>query len=168
MSDQIEFSIDDQVPLTEGSDPVDSFSIEVYGMPAPQGSKRAILHKTTGRPIVVESSAKVKPWREDVKWSALTEREQRRHTTFEAAVAVLVHFRLPRPKGHYGTGRNAGIVKPAAPARPTVKPDLDKLARSTLDALKEARVYRDDSQVVELLVAKSYGDPGATIRVYAL
>ena len=44
--------------------------IVVYGAPAPQGSKKFVGTTKTGRGIMVESSAKVKPWRQDVKDAA--------------------------------------------------------------------------------------------------
>ena len=81
-------------------------------------------------------------------------------------------FRLPRPKGHYGTGRNAGLLKPSAPWYPAGRPDLDKLLRSTLDALGEAGIWGDDAQVVTIAASKHYTSdyepPGATIRVATL
>ena len=52
-----------------------------------------------------------------------------------------------------------------------MKPDIDKLQRSTLDALGEAGVWRDDSQVVDIRAWKSYADnetPGAVITVASM
>lgn len=135
----------------------------VPGVPAPQGSKR---HVGAGR--MVESSAKVRPWREAVKWAAA----DAVHGPIAAAdgpVSVTVTYFLERPKSHWGAGRNLGLVKPSAPSRPAVKPDLDKLDRSTLDALGEIGLWRDDAQVVRLNVEKVYCDatepPGARIVV---
>jgi crossover junction endodeoxyribonuclease RusA len=88
------------------------------------------------------------------------------------AIVLEVKFRLPRPKGHYGTGRNAGLLKPSAPFHPAGRPDLDKLLRSTFDALGEAGVWGDDSQVVTVrgqkVYATDYEPTGATIRVMSL
>ena len=44
-------------------------TITVYGMPGLQGSKRFVGTRG-GRGVMVESSAKVKPWREAVKFAA--------------------------------------------------------------------------------------------------
>jgi Holliday junction resolvase RusA-like endonuclease len=149
--------------------------IEVFGTPAPQGSKRAFVVRKKGevgkgRAVVVESSAKVKPWRQDVKTAALEAVDYGDNLpVFEdCPVSVWIDFYLARPKGHYGTGRNAGIVKASASKYPTVKPDLDKLIRSTLDALTEAGVYGDDSQVISIMTGKFYADhrqPGALVHV---
>ena len=43
-----------------------ALTITVHGTPAPQGSKRHV-----GNGVMVESSKKVKPWRQDVKHAAL-------------------------------------------------------------------------------------------------
>ena len=49
-------------------------------------------------------------------------------------------------------------------------PDLDKLLRSTFDAITTAGVWRDDAQVVVVSASKSYADtfpPGALITLEA-
>lgn len=115
------------------------------GLPGPQGSK---THVGGGR--LIESSAKVKPWRDVVAWSAIAARNKvRGWRPLTGAVAVSMTFTMPRPRSHFGTGRNADVVRPSAPARPVSSPDFDKLIRATSDALKTANVYRDDAQVVE-------------------
>jgi Holliday junction resolvase RusA-like endonuclease len=148
-------------------------TFNVYGLPGPQGSKKAIpLTKGkgaakvyTGKVAMVESSAKVKPWRAAVAEAA----RQTVNGVIPGPVNVAITFFLPRPKSHYGTGRNAKVLKPGAPLYPEVKPDLDKLIRATLDALTTAGVYADDSKVVDLHTSKRYADHrtgGATISVY--
>jgi crossover junction endodeoxyribonuclease RusA len=115
--------------------------------PAPQGSKR---HVGGGR--MVESSAKVKPWREAVRSEALAT------GLAISAEPIYLHllFRFRRPQGH----RNAkGELKPSAPQTPITRPDLDKLCRSTLDALTGV-LFADDSQVAFLVASKEYTLPG--------
>ncbi|WP_327415472.1 RusA family crossover junction endodeoxyribonuclease [Streptomyces sp. NBC_01233] len=121
------------------------FEVVVRGLPAPQGSKKHV-----GRGRMIESSAAVKPWRDSVTTYAVQARAKRRgfHKLTGPLRADMV-FCFDRPKGHMGTGRNAGLVRPSAPPRPDVTPDLDKLVRSTSDALKTAGVYQDDALVVE-------------------
>ena len=158
-----------------------SIEIIVLGTPAPQGSKHGYAVKAkgkyTGKVAQVESSAKVKPWRMAVKYAALEEIRNDYAATddwrpMDGAVTLEVTFRLPRPKGHYGTGRNAGLLKPSAPWFPASRPDLDKLLRSTFDALGEAGVWGDDAQVTTVAARKDYAtdyEPvGATIHVYSL
>jgi crossover junction endodeoxyribonuclease RusA len=134
----------------------------VFGTPAPQGSKRHVGHG-----VMVESgSARLKPWREAVKTAALDAIDETEWQTLTGPVHLLLIFQVARPLGHFGTGRNAALLKPSAPLWPGVRPDLDKLTRSTCDALKDAGVYRDDSLVVMLDVSKVYatGRQGAFIR----
>ena len=53
-------------------------------------------------------------------------------------------------------------------AYPTVKPDIDKLARSVLDALTGV-CWQDDAQVCDLILSKRYSDtPGLTVTVSRL
>lgn len=147
------------------------YSARVTGIPAPQGSKRAYIIPAKGprkaRANLVESSSAVKPWRAAVvrDWTAAG------HPTAPGAVGVEIDFRLPRPKAHYGTGRNAGKIRAAFRRIWHVKkPDLDKLVRSTLDGLTTAGAYQDDSVVVSLSVWKEYvedgEEPGARVTVY--
>ena len=62
---------------------------------------------------MVESSKRVKPWRRQV---AAAYRDHCFGDMLDGPVSVTVDFYLPRPKSHYGTGRNAGALKPSAPA----------------------------------------------------
>ncbi|MBK3559283.1 RusA family crossover junction endodeoxyribonuclease [Streptomyces sp. MBT56] len=134
--------------------------LDVIGTPAPQGSKR---HVGGGR--MVESSKKVKPWRNAIEAEALNH-------TFDPwpYVGVAVVFRLKRPKSHYRTGRFADQLKSGAPLLPAKYPDLDKLCRSTLDGLKAGQAFGDDAQVVILDARKVYAEkaeqPGARIRLF--
>ena len=87
-------------------------------------------------------------------------------------IAVDVLFEPARPKYHWGTGRNKGVLKPSAPLHMTTTPDfVDKGLRLVLDALTIAGVYDDDSQVVSAFSNKQYSrkkQPRTTLRVYDL
>lgn len=89
---------------------------------------------------MIESSKKVAPWRAAVKTTAQTVYT----TPADGPVIVEIRFYLPPPKR-----------LPKGRTRPTVRPDVDKLARSTLDALTGV-AFKDDSQVVHLAVSKYY------------
>ncbi len=87
-------------------------------------------------------------------------------------VAAGLVFCFARPSGHYGTGRNSGQVRPGAPSWPANKGsgDIEKLVRAVFDALTDAAVWRDDSQVVIQWARKAWvGDvldrPGVRIEV---
>ena len=131
--------------------------INVEGLsPAPQGSKR---HVGGGR--MIESSAKVKPWREAVRQEALASGA----TMITGPVFVKLTFRFNRPKGHLNA---KGQLKPSARIDHITRPDLDKLVRSTLDALT-GTAFADDSQVAFMVSSKEYAltgqREGATIEV---
>ena len=125
----------------------------VVGLPAPQGSKT--LTRYGG---LMESSKRVKPWRQDIIHAAL---EAFAGNPFNEPVQVSIEFIMPRPKSHFGTGKNAEIIKNNAPFFCTSKTtgDVDKLTRSTLDALSVTSggtVLADDSLVVCLQALKRY------------
>jgi Holliday junction resolvase RusA-like endonuclease len=141
-------------------------TITVRGQPAPQGSKSAVIVRRrdgTQRAAMIESShERVKSWRQAV----VDECGARGHAglMLDGPLSLTMVFFLPRPRSHYRTGRNAHLLRDAAPARPAGKPDLSKLARSTEDALTDAGVWADDARVVEYArLAKVWAgeDPGA-------
>jgi crossover junction endodeoxyribonuclease RusA len=113
-------------------------SIFVPGVPAPQGSKRHV-----GNGVMVESSKRVKPWRQDVREAALAT-----GVRITGPVSVDLLFVMPRPKS----------AKPGQAA--DKRPDLDKLVRAVLDALTSAGTFEDDARVVSLLARKALTQPG--------
>lgn len=147
-----------------------TLAITVTGTPAPQGSHKGFLNPHTQRVVVTDDSKKTRPWRQDVRAAALDALAGR--PPLDGPVEVTIAFAMPRPRYHFGTGRNASVLKPGAPTYVEKKPDIDKLTRSTLDALTEARVFRDDAQVAALNVVKGYATdpqkPGAHITVAPL
>lgn len=127
--------------------------LNIFGEPAPQGSKRHV-----GRGIMIESSAKVKPWREAVSIEAAQAAANGyRHA---GPVGVTIMFYLRRP--------------PSAPKSrryPDRKPDLDKLIRSTLDALVIGGVIEDDARIIAIRAGKVYArtrPTGAMIEINSL
>jgi len=122
----------------------------VYGVPVPQGSKKVI-----GRNVIEMADARLRSWRQDVAGNAKQAMEGA--SPYIEPVDVRLMFWLPRPRNHYGTGRNAEKLKSSAPVAPAVHPDLDKLTRAVLDALTGI-VFHDDKQVVGLRLSKLYSD----------
>ena len=146
--------------------------LDVYGTPAPQGSKRAFAVRgkggiPTGKIAVIESSHdRVKSWRQAVIDAA---RQASWGTgAISCPLAVKMLFFLARPKSHYGTGKNADRLSANAPRRPAKMPDLSKLIRATEDALTDAGLWTDDALVVEISAMKYWADsrpPGAVIVI---
>ena len=110
---------------------------------------------------MVESSKKVKPWRDSVAWAGI---DAQYRLPFKGPVRCEIVFSLRRPK--------------SAPKRvlwPSKKPDLDKLVRSTMDGITSGGVWEDDALCVELSSRKVFAGgpdkdalpvPGAVIRVW--
>lgn len=142
-----------------------TLTVVAHGIPAPQGSKRHV-----GNGVLVESSRAVKPWREAVRaaaveamaWDprevvrAVDDPEDPRWLPGRGPVEVRVVFTLGRPASHYRRGRFASELRAGAPEEPTGRPDLDKLVRSTFDALTDAGALDDDARVVEVHAVKAY------------
>ena len=138
-------------------------TLEVYGFPAPQGSKAVY----NGR--VVEQSAKtLKPLRKAIA-DACHEWVTDDHVFLLGPVKIEIDFYIVHPPS----------VKMNKRAFPIVPPDIDKLCRSTLDGVSQGLngkvgdglIWADDSLVVELIARKYYADdrePGATITITAL
>ena len=103
-----------------------------------------------------ETNGRTKPWRK-VLVIALQDERGRPRARFESAVWVSLRFVFARPVSHPST------------SLPTSKRlgDVDKLTRAVLDALTQARIIADDSNVLQLRdVAKVYGpNPGVHIRI---
>lgn len=137
---------------------------DVLGTATPQGSKKAYVRG--GRAILVEErKAGIDLWRGSVVRAACQALQGRQG--FTGPVAVDVEFRFTRPKGHWRTGRNAHLLRDGADPYPPTK-DIDKLQRSTFDAITTARVWRDDALVVDVHARKVWADhgrPGATIAI---
>jgi Holliday junction resolvase RusA-like endonuclease len=81
------------------------------------------------------------------------------------AIGMELYFYMPIPKAtskaRYGQMINGMI-------RPTSRPDIDNLAYIVTNALKEL-VYRDDSQIVRLVMEKYYGEnPKTVIKVWEI
>jgi Holliday junction resolvase RusA-like endonuclease len=128
------------------------FQIFIEGSPRPQGSKKAFAR---GKSIVlVEANKELPAWREHM--TRMLQLKQMEETQpFTTAVNVALTFWLPRPKSvkrQYATGTY----------------DIDKLTRAVLDSVTKAGVWRDDSDVVDLTVRKTYADnhePGVLISI---
>jgi Holliday junction resolvase RusA-like endonuclease len=140
-------------------------SFFIPGLPQPGGSKRAFMKKGMKFPVVVDDNPKAADWKRTVSHFAHTIRPS---VPSSAPLAVDFTFVMPRPASHFGSGRNAGILKASAPAFPTKKPDCTKLIRSTEDALTGI-MWVDDAQIVDQHGRKVFGDQiGAHITVKEL
>jgi Holliday junction resolvase RusA-like endonuclease len=155
----------------------------VHGKPEQRGSKQPFViysdrknkipaRREDGSIMInmTDENVRSKAWMEKVTMAG--HRAWKKPPLTGVALDVVVAFFMPRPDGDYGSGRFRGVVKDSAPARPRKTPDLDKLARSTLDALSGV-IWEDDKLIVGLTLDEWYAVPksarddgqGAMIRV---
>lgn len=159
-------------------------SFHVQGKPVPAGSKNAVplmrYDKDLGRrvpilrdgvPIVNQmdsSGTRGTNWRADIR-QCVADALEVAHELADGPLAVRTTFFISSPAARYGTGRNAGVLKPNAARYPhkSKLADGDKLSRALHDALTSV-VWRDDSRVCECWWSRAYGDDGARVDVFTL
>ncbi len=128
--------------------------LDVYGEPAPQGSKRVFR----GR-LVEAQGERLKKWRKAIAEAC---KAYETENIILGPVRLEVDFYLTRPKS----------VSISKRPFPIVPPDCDKLVRAVGDGIGQSEViWGDDSQIVEIIARKFYADdraPGAQIKVTAL
>ena len=138
----------------------------VPGVAKPGGSKRAFIRRKAGQVVGVgvADQSEGSDWRQRVAFFA---REAFDGEPLDILLEVSFRFVQVRPRGHFGTGRNAGVLKASAPPAPGTRPDGLKLARLAEDALTGI-VWVDDSRIVRHVIEKAYGSgPGVRITVAA-
>jgi len=128
----------------------DEAEFYIAGIPKPQGSMRHV-----GRGRIIHSSPQLLPWR-DLVWTTIMAQQPQ---PFDGPVSVRLGIFLPalkKPKHQLPITRSAG--------------DIDKHARTILDALQLSGIIADDSQVVDLKVSKRYAEniPGVSIHIRAI
>ena len=144
--------------------PSSSLTFTVLGKPAPQGSKRHV-----GRGVMVESSKRCKPWRQDVRHTAMELIPDGWYARMEDAMLLSITFVFARPKNHFRTN---GQLKPSAPKHCISRiGDVDKLSRAVLDGLTGI-CFHDDAAVISLIANRRYAtateSPCAIITVTAV
>lgn len=130
-------------------------SFEVLGVPAPQGSKTAFVRG--GRAVLAEGGsstgrAKHKAWRAAVSEAARDVADPEPH---DGALQLSITFRLPMPSSRPKRQRVVGIWPHS------VRPDIDKLLRSTLDGLGDGGLIVDDARIFAI-EAEAYEVTGWT------
>ena len=119
---------------------------------APQGSKSV---SRSGH-LYEQAGQALKVYRAGV---ALAAKQQMRGESFAGPVGVAATFTFKRPQTHYLRGElREGAPRCCYPAR---RGDVDKLLRSTLDALT-GPVFADDAQVITVTGTVLWGDADQT------
>ena len=125
----------------------------------PVGKGRPRFSRKTGHVYTPEKTAR---YEERLAWAAQCEMKGR--PLFEGPLEVRLTALMPVPASKPVKWKAAAL---GGLHRPTGKPDADNVAK-VLDALNGV-VWRDDAQIVELHVSKTYGDkPGLCVWVKSL
>lgn len=91
--------------------------------------------------------------------------EYRPEEPLKSALMVSLFFNIARPKSHYRTGKNAGVLKDNAPIACTKRPDIDNYVKFVMDALNGV-FWIDDSQIFSLYSVKQYSEtPSIIIKI---
>ena len=118
-------------------------TIIIHGTPKAQPRVKAYRR---GSHVGVYTPNTADEWKAQVIIAASAYRQR-----FDVPVILEAEFYLPRPKN-----RKADMYCQA-------KPDIDNLLKSTMDALSQAGVWRDDAQVVAVVASKRYEQANHTV-----
>ena len=132
----------------------------VPGVPRPGGSKTP--RHANGRSWAQESGKYTADWRRAVVYAV----QPFINEALTGPVELHIVFRMPRPKSHYVAGNPARGLKANAPIHHIGPPDATKLMRSTEDALSNAGVWHNDSQVARQSAEKLYADDPSRVGAY--
>jgi Holliday junction resolvase RusA-like endonuclease len=118
----------------------------VYGEPVAQGRPRAT---TIAGKVRMYDPAKSRDYKDYIRLAASQEAPE---TPLEGALLLVVDIYRPIPKSF---SKKKTAQAEAGEIRPTTKPDVDNYIKTIKDALKNI-MWRDDSQVVEVVARKWY------------
>lgn len=134
-----------------------NLKIRIIGIPATAGSFVPMKRKNGSLYLLRSGSQKHKKWRQAAE-STIRQAVKlwKWETNQDDQYSVSLSFLLPKPKS-------------VTRAQPNVKPDIDKLCRSTLDALTVGKAIDDDARIIQLTASKTYAagseQPGCYITV---
>lgn len=136
------------------SRPANFVRVEILGMPVPKGRPRFAPSGHCYTP------AKTRQWERSARWQAALAMRGRMPMTGPVRLRVVAVLPVPRS---WPEKRRAAAL--AGAERPTGKPDADNVAKAAGDSI-EGIAFRSDSQVVEVVATKVYGDvPKVVIEV---
>lgn len=126
--------------------------IHVQAEPCPQPRPKFNGHHA----YTPDKTGKLKAWKEAIQWAIRPFVKPQPCTN---PVEIEISLYLQRPKSHYKAN---GEVKPAYAGtwHTSKRGDIDNYIKSTMDALTDAGIWHDDSQVVSLTACKRWGSKG--------
>jgi Holliday junction resolvase RusA-like endonuclease len=123
----------------------------VQGEAIPQGSKT--IAQGGGKVWLRDANPKLKAWRASVAQQVAMQLPDGIGFPKHEPVRAVILIYLNKPKS-------------VTRSMPTVQPDVDKLCRAIFDGLTEANAWSDDSQCIEVKIAKHYCLEGDTPKVF--
>lgn len=123
----------------------------VPGRAVPQPRPR-VFTANSGKTRAI-NSIKSREYKKLVRLIATSYRNKKRLILSEKPIALTIDVFYSIPKS-YTKKKREGIQNLII--RHTIKPDADNLAKGIMDALTGI-FYKDDSQIVNLIVSKNYG-----------
>lgn len=137
----------------------------------PKAQPRPKARVVSGRAFIYTPDS-AEDWKEAIR----RELKVRKVKPTDDIWSVEIIFLMPRPKSHYGTGKNSTKLKDDAPFYHEGRPDFDNLAKAVADAMTatEAHPYgywTDDSKIVSCSILKVYSwkeMPGAIVNLTKL
>jgi Holliday junction resolvase RusA-like endonuclease len=132
-------------------------TFDVLGEPKSQPRPKAMRR---GNFIHVYTPATAKAWKGLVASAA---KPFLSPVPIEGPLSLSLDFRFVRPKSHF---TSKGALTKGARIAHTTKPDADNLAKAVMDALTDAGLWKDDTQIVRLFVTKTYAETeGVSVRI---
>ena len=124
----------------------------IEGLPVAQGRPR---FSTRGGYARVYDPEKSRVWKKYVETLAVSHMKRHGLKMLDGALTAEILFYLPRPKS-----------LPKKVKHHVKKPDLTNLVKGIEDALNGV-CYKDDSQIIQLLIVKSYAlfNPGVKVSI---
>jgi Holliday junction resolvase RusA-like endonuclease len=157
----------------------------VLGEPKPAGSKTSgVAYKTNKKTGKKEPARKPdgriktftkdsagtpgKTWRSDIR-DAVKDELGEIEELLDGPLVIETRYFVERPDSHYGTGRNAGVLKANKPRYPHSSrlPDGTKLLRAVEDALNKVLIV-DDRRFCRAMWSRDYGRPRAEVTIWRL
>ena len=143
-----------------------TYQLTIYGEPKAQPRPRAFARKMGNKYVArMYDADTAQAWKRCVLIECQRSIRPADLSDRQSLVKVNLCLFLKRPKAHL---LSDGRLTKRAPAAHTQKPDVDNLAKAVLDAVTDSgRFWVDDSQIVELTVAKKWttGRPGCFLEI---
>lgn len=115
-----------------------------------RGKDRPRFNTLTGKPYTTSKTAGYEAWIRDCYMLRSGHQDIIMHG--EITATIVAFFEIPQSKS-----KSIKELMRSGCISPTVKPDLDNIAKTILDALNGI-AYLDDKQITTLIVKKKYAD----------